>query len=286
MGVMRRRFPILLLLALFGCKNPVDDTAKLDVDPPQLDSGWQQFVHEPAGFSFQAPDDYAVEDTNSVPGNENIDASNSLFVSSTLARDAGSPRLFLVGITASKNPLRNGDYTVYNLEELADQDAKSFGEGYAITGRQRIKLPVGPAIELTGSQTMTMPNGDKVKIIQRSVVFATAIRAYIAVYGYASADEAAARPVFDKMLRTIRFFVPNKDGEIKIPPGAKSQEPQLIRPRSGFVPTPTYTPPPAQQQPAPYQPAPTDQPPQDQPPQRDQPTQEQPPQSDGQQGSG
>lgn len=249
---MRRIVLLAALATIAGCHSPIASNVKNDVAPGALAPGWGQYIDEPGGYSFQAPDDFRnapeiVEKTLAAyPGT----VGSGGFSKSMISPSGGRVLFILARLDNSKIRLNNMDDIA---TKFADQGKAS---GFLQPGdkHERIQLPIGPAevfhVDRTGQ------SGTRVKMDM--YVFASPTRLYIAVTGYPYQFESQAAGTLKQMVDSIRIFVPKKDGTVKLLPFEIFQ-PEPPENRTPVTPPAPSTSPPSEPPPDPQpQPIPTD----------------------------
>ena len=240
-GMVRRALGLSFLL-LVGCHSPAEDYAKLDVADPSLASGWVQFSHEPGGYAFQAPSTWVVDsqtEAQQAMARTKSDLNLWLRIADLEAGRKGD----LVTFTVTRLALPGeAELRITNLDEYGDKALKGMRLNMPDAKRERLTLPLGAAEHVWGTMEKVHVDGRRERLTSHMVVFATALRPFVAVYGYPSAKEATYRPTLDAMVRTLRLFLPKPNGMVTIPASARLPEPTMPA-FSGSV-DPQATPPP------------------------------------------
>ena len=109
---------------------------------------------------------------------------------------------------------------------------------------ERLRLDTGPAEHVWGTLALTGTDGVRRTMTSHILVLTTALHTYVAMYGYPADGEARYRPTLDRIVRTIRLFVPEKEGVVTIPESARPPASTTFTPSAPQT-TRTYTAPPA-----------------------------------------
>lgn len=214
---------LLPFFVLVGCHGPADDFSKVDLANPPLAADWVQFRNGPAGYAFQAPKDWGID-----PGME----ATALLARSNLET---SPLLRILSLPAARQRQlvsfafvrfivpseARGELKVTNLDDLAEKARQGMANNLADVKHERLTLDTGPAEHVWGTMDRVEADGSRRKMTSNILVLTTALHTYVAMYGYPSDREAEYRPTLDRIVRTIRLFVPEKGGEVTIPESAR-----------------------------------------------------------------
>ncbi len=259
---MRRLVPGLLpFLVLAGCHGPADDFSKVDVAAPALASDWAQFRNGPAGYAFQAPKDWPLDpgqEATALLSRSNVDTSPLVRVLSLpAAREHELVSFALMRFVVPSEA--RGELKVTDLNDLADKARKGMETNLADVRQERLTLDTGPAEHVWGTMDRVEANGTHRKMTSHVLVFTTALHTYVAMYGYPTDRETEYRPTLDRIVHSIRLFVPEKDGQVTIPESARNSPPSppTFTTPTASTPPPVYTQAPAWGSPPPTS-APTD----------------------------
>ncbi len=217
MRPMIRRALGLSLVLLVGCHGPAKDYATLDIADPALAPGWVQFRHEPGGYAFQAPSSWVVDsqpEALQLMARTKSDLNLWLRIADLDAGRKGDMVTFTV--TRLSFPA-DDELKVMNLDEYGKKALKGMSLNMPDAKHERLALPIGAAEHVWGTMDKVHADGRRERLTSHMVVFATALRPFMVVYGYPTAKEAEYRPTLDAIVRTMRLFLPKKDGMVQIP---------------------------------------------------------------------
>ena len=225
-GTMWRALGLSTVL-LVGCHSPAKNFAKLDVADPALPSGWVQFRHEPGGYAFQAPSTWVVDSqTEALQAMARTKSDLNLWL--RIADLEAGRKGDLVTFTITRLALPGDEeLRITNLDEYGKKALIGMRRNMPDARHERLTLPIGAAEHVWGTMEKVHIDGRRERLTSHMVVFATALRPFLVVYGYPSTKEATYRPTFDAMVRTLRLFLPKPNGMVTIPASARLPEPTM-----------------------------------------------------------